>query len=42
MQTIADALGYKLNITKSEFADAYPTGYSMTGDPHQRPADRKS
>lgn len=33
LQALADALGYKLNITKSEFADVYPTGYSMTNDP---------
>lgn len=35
LQSLADALGYKLNITKSEFADVYPTGYSMTGDPYK-------
>jgi hypothetical protein len=33
LQELADALGYKLNITKSEFADVYPTGYSITQDP---------
>lgn len=35
LQTLADALGYKLIITKSQFADVYPTGYSMTGDPYK-------
>ena len=35
LQSLADVLGYKLNITKSEFADVYPTGYSMTGDPYK-------
>lgn len=35
LQSLADALGYKLNITKSEFSDVYPTGYSMTGDPYK-------
>ena len=33
LQSLADAMGYKLVINKSEFSDKYITGYAMTGDP---------
>jgi hypothetical protein len=35
LQSLADALGYKLLVTKSDFTDVYPTGYSMTADPYK-------
>ncbi|AUR98266.1 hypothetical protein NVP1248O_52 [Vibrio phage 1.248.O._10N.261.54.F1] len=33
LQSLADAMGYTLNIRKNEFENTYVTGYSMTGDP---------
>ena len=35
LQSLADAMSYKLVITRSEFSDTYATGYSMTGDPYK-------
>lgn len=33
LQSIADAMGYNLVITKSDFEDVYTTGYAVTGNP---------